>query len=364
MLAMRAQRALSEELLREVHGEFEAGLQAFFARHQERYAYGEWVESLYLDVSEYVARKGKRIRPMLLLGAHGLFAGDGDYAAAPAMRAAIGLELLHTFILIHDDVIDRSERRRGLPTFHKHVEARLGSRAGRERVGQSIALVVGDVVFALAIECVANAGCPEDRRGAVLSQFLALTTETGCGEIQEIALGLRDISRVSANEIRHMYTLKTTRYTVEGPLVLGAMLAGASQEAVQAIRQFAEPVGLAFQISNDLQEFRHFEVSDPMFQSDLLEGKKTLLVREAFERLNECDRSFLQLCLDSPSLGEPSIHKVGELIRKSGAEAVLEEEMRRLFDEARMALDTPALTPEQREGLLFLKDHVRSQASL
>lgn len=355
---------LTAEVMREAHGRFEACLQEFLARHQERYAYGDWVESLYLDVADYVARKGKRIRPMLLLGSHGLFADVSEYLAAPAMRVAVGLELLHTFILIHDDVIDRSERRRGVPTFHKHVEGRLGNRSGRERVGQSIALVVGDVVFALAVECVATAGLSDHRRDTILRQFLSLTTETGCGELQEIALGLRDISRVSSDEIRRMYTLKTTRYTIEGPLVLGAMLAGASDDAVQAIRDFAEPVGLAFQIANDLQEFRHFDVSDPMFQSDLLEGKKTLLVREAFERLNECDKSFLQLCMDSPSLGEPSIHKVGELVRKSGAEAVLEGEVENLFAEARAALDSPALTPAQRDGLLFLKDHVRSQTAL
>lgn len=361
---MNVQCLLTADVMRDAHGRFEAYLHEFFVRHQERYAYGDWVESLYLDVTDYVVRKGKRIRPMLVLGSHGVFADTVDFASPAAMRVAVGLELLHTFILIHDDVIDRSERRRGVPTFHKHVEGRLGSRPGRERVGQSIALVVGDIVFALAVECVATAGLPDHRRETVLRQFLALTTETGCGEIQEIALGLRDVSRVSADEIRRMYTLKTTRYTIEGPLVLGAMLAGASDDAIQAIRDFAEPVGLAFQIANDLQEFRHFDVSDPMFQSDLLEGKKTLLIREAFERLNECDKSFLQLCMDSPSLGEPSIHKVGELVRKSGAEAVLEGEVARLFGEARAALDNPALTSRQREGLLFLKDHVRSQTSL
>lgn len=360
---MKGQVELSRDLLREAQAHFETSLQEFFTCHQERYAFGDWVETLYLDVAEYVARKGKRVRPMLALGAHALFAEKNGAPAVAPLRVAVGLELLHTFILMHDDVIDRSERRRGVPTFHKHVEGRLGNRAGRERIGQSIALVMGDVIYALALESVVTAPLPEGRRDDIIREFLALTTETGCGEIQEITLGLRDISRVAADEIRRMYNLKTTRYTIEGPLVLGAMLGGASDDAIQAIREFAGPVGLAFQIANDLQEFRHFDASDPMFQSDLLEGKKTLLVREAFERLNECDRSFLQLCLDSPSLGEPSIHKVGELIRKSGAETVLEEEIARLFEQARSALDCPSLTPHQRDGLQFLKDHIRSQTA-
>lgn len=347
----------------ETQGRFEAYLHEFLARHQERYAYGDWVECLYLDVAEHVTRKGKRVRPLLFLGSLAAFSENGESLAEPALRIAVGVELLHASILIRDDVIDRSERRWGLPTFQKQVEGRLGRRAGRERAGQNIAMVVGEILHALAIECVAAADFPEERRGLALREFLSLATETCCGMIQETTLGLRDISRVSAEEIRQMYALKTTRYTIEGPLVLGAMLAGASDDTILAIREFSVPVGLAFQIASDLRDFGHFDVSDPLFQSDLLEGKKTLLVREAFERLNECERSFLQLCMDNPSLGEPSIHKVDELIRKSGAVAVLEAEVTRLFGMAREILETPVLTPTQREGLRFLKACVRSQVA-
>src|SRR5271170_4886378 len=124
---------------------FEDFLARFFQENTERYAYGELFEPLYLDMTEFVARRGKRIRPMLLLGSHRVFGGDRPFDDPSLLRAALSLELLHSFILVHDDVIDQSERRRRLPTFHKVVEERLGKTAEAPRVGANVALVVGDI---------------------------------------------------------------------------------------------------------------------------------------------------------------------------------------------------------------------------
>ena len=94
-------------------------------------------EPLYLDITEFVARRGKRIRPMLMLGSYRVFGGEKSFEDHSLLRAALSLELLHSFILIHDDVIDQSERRRRLPTFHKLVEERLGQdRRCRPRRGK------------------------------------------------------------------------------------------------------------------------------------------------------------------------------------------------------------------------------------
>src|SRR5258708_2541079 len=93
---------------------FETFLARFFHENTERYAYGELFEPLYLDMTEFVARRGKRIRPMLFLGAYRIFGGERPFDNYSVLRGALSLELLHAFILIHDDVIDQSERRRGL----------------------------------------------------------------------------------------------------------------------------------------------------------------------------------------------------------------------------------------------------------
>src|ERR1700677_219546 len=119
---------------------FETFLARFFQENAERYAYGELFEPLYLDITEFVGRRGKRIRPMLLLGSYRIFGGTRAVEDKSLLSAALSLELLHSFILIHDDVIDQSERRRHLPTFHKLAEERLGRIDGAARVGENGAL--------------------------------------------------------------------------------------------------------------------------------------------------------------------------------------------------------------------------------
>src|SRR5471030_2589749 len=131
---------------------FENVLARFFEENTERYAYGDLFEPLYLDMTEFVARRGKRIRPLLLLSSYRIFGGDRSFEDTSLLKAALSLELLHSFILIHDDVIDQSERRRRLPTFHKLVEERLGKIDGAARVGGNVAVVVGDILFAMAVD--------------------------------------------------------------------------------------------------------------------------------------------------------------------------------------------------------------------
>src|SRR5471032_3695082 len=148
---------------------FENYLARFFQVNAERYAYGDLFEPLYLDMTEFVTRRGKRIRPMLLLGSYRIFGGERTFEDPSMMRAALSLELLHSFILVHDDVIDQSERRRRLPTFHKLVEERLGKIDGAARVGGNVAVVVGDILFAMAVDTLRSTDFSPGVRDAALS---------------------------------------------------------------------------------------------------------------------------------------------------------------------------------------------------
>ena len=340
---------------------FERFLARFFQENVERYSYGELFEPLYLDMTEFVGRRGKRIRPLLLLSSYRLFRGEKSFDDRSLLQAALSVELLHAFILVHDDVIDQSERRRGLPTLHKLVEERLGRLEGAARIGTNVAVVIGDLLFAMAIDTLRATDFPADRRDAALSRFLHYITETGAGEIHDILLGARDIARVGGEDIARMYTLKTTRYTFEAPLVLGALLAGASDELLQELADLIEPVGLGFQIQNDLIEYQKFKGVDRLRQTDILEGKKTLLLRLAYERLDDLDRSFLQLCLSTRVSNDASVSKIEQLIEKSGAVPELTQRMELLFQRSETALETSSLTPAQRVGLREVIGLVRQQ---
>jgi geranylgeranyl diphosphate synthase type I len=342
--------ALTTELL-EAPASLETYFSQFFLQNAERYGYGEFFEPLYQDLAEFVCRKGKRIRPMLFLLGYRIFEGDRPFTDPQLLRAATSLELLHAFILIHDDVIDRSERRRGLPTFHKLVEERMGKLATRERVGHNVAVVVGDMLFALAMDTMLGSEFEEKKRQAASRRFLRYVTDTGAGEVFDILLGVRDIARVKEEDIALMYTLKTTRYTFEAPLVLGAILAGALDEQVQDLAEIVEPLGLAFQIQNDLIEYSHFDLQDRALQTDLLEGKKTMLLRYTFDRLESLDRSFLQLCLTAAMLNESSIVKIKELIDKSGAVEAIRKKIEELLRQAQERLNRSGLTENQRQGI-------------
>jgi geranylgeranyl diphosphate synthase type I len=347
--------------LQQAQTSFETFLNRFFQENAERYAYGELFEPLYLDMTEFVARRGKRIRPLLMLGSYRIFGGERPFEDTSVLRAALSLELLHSFILIHDDVIDQSERRRLLPTFHKLVEERLGKIDGAARVGENVALVIGDILFAMAFDTLRSTDFPPAVRDAAMSHFLRYISDTGAGEVYDILMGTRDIARVAEADISRMYTLKTTRYTFEAPLVLGALLAGAGEDQLHELADLIEPVGLAFQIQNDLIEYQQFKGIDRLRQTDILEGKKTLLLRAAYDNLIDVDRSFLQLCLSTRTSNDASVSKIEQLIDKSGAVGLLTQKMEALFQKAESALEASSFTIAQRDGLREAFALVRQQ---
>jgi len=337
-------------------------IQEYFASERARFPQGDWFDPVYFDLAEYVGRKGKRIRPLILLLAYRALGGTRSFDDPGLLRCATALELLHTFVLIHDDVIDRSETRRGLPTYHRLAAQRAGAFEDESaRTGETIAIVMGDVVYAMAIRALSGIEAPAGVRQQLMDHFLDATIDTGAGEIEDILFGVRDVAQVSAGDIERMYHHKTTRYTFEAPCVMGALLAGASPEKIQALASAMRPLGLAFQIQNDLLECRFRDASDLAASADLLEGKKTMVIRAAYDRLDDIDRSFLQLCLGSARRTSSTLAKLRDLILKSGAIEAMQERAGTLFAEAASALDHPAFSPEESRALAAAVGLIRSR---
>ena len=291
-----------------------------------------------------------------------MFAREGS-EKRDLLAAAVSLELLHAFILIHDDIIDRSETRRGLPTLHRAIEGRLPSFTDRHRAGSNLALVLGDVLFALAqrslLESTVAPPATVARLGSLL---LGCMVETGFGEAADILYGTRDVAKVGVADIEQMYLLKTTRYTIESPLAMAAVLHGADDDNLETLARVARPAGLAFQVQNDLVEFARFEKSDAEVPADILEGKKTLLMRTAFDLLNETDRGMLQLCFTACGPSEGTVSRVRDLIAKSGAVRVLSRRMDELFAQADAEILRSRFAPVVQERLLGLIRLVRGVA--
>ncbi|MES2309743.1 MAG: polyprenyl synthetase family protein [Verrucomicrobiota bacterium] len=315
-------------------------------------------QDLFEDMCEYILRKGKRIRPLLFLIAYKAFGGDRPLNHPSLLRSAIALELLHAFILIHDDIIDLSDRRRGLPTFHRLIERHLRERADRPRIAQGLAMVAGDILFSMASEAMQQSDLSNHHQYVAVQHFQRYVTETGIGEIYDIILGDRRLSQIHPEDVTQMYTLKTTRYTFEAPFVLGALNAGVEDRRIQEISRICEPLGLAFQMMNDLGEF----TLEDGFQSDLIDAKKTMLLLEAFQGLNPMEQNFLEMCVDR--IDQPnSLQKIRDLIEQSGALQRLNERMNQSFKESEARLKQSSLDRVQQSGLQEAIEWVRQVAT-
>jgi geranylgeranyl diphosphate synthase type I len=185
---------------------------------------------------------GKRVRPVLcVLGARAARADGGSLGTSAAVvRAAAALELLHTFALIHDDVMDGSPTRRGVETTH--VRFATGDLA--DRTGVAVAVLVGDLAAVLAEQLLRTCGGSGRALATALERFDRMRLEMAAGQFLDVVGGARDGETVAA--------LKTSSYTVEGPILVGTALVGAGPAVEGPLRVFGRHLGEAFQVRDDL----------------------------------------------------------------------------------------------------------------
>ncbi len=227
-----------------IRGRVEEVLRGFLeGQRAEVAAVDEGAVLLIDELVRVVGAGGKRIRPTFCYW--GYRAADGADGES-IVRAAAALELLHTFALIHDDVMDASETRRGVPTSHVYLAAehrRRGLPGAADRFGLSSAVLVGDVATVLADRLLRDSGFPPEELSAALRRYDRMRLEMAAGQFLDLE-GTADLRRIAS--------LKTGSYTVEGPLQVGATLAGGSLEVMASLSRYGAPLGQAFQLRDDL----------------------------------------------------------------------------------------------------------------
>ncbi|MGE9290445.1 MAG: polyprenyl synthetase family protein, partial [Puniceicoccales bacterium] len=288
-------------------------------RLQERAGYSCLIDHLSAELSH----EGKHLRPALTLASHFVFSG-GSTPNRECLAAAHALEVFHSFVLIHDDVIDGSARRRNRPTLQRRIEKDLG--VSRATAGH-LAIVLGDILFGYAIHLLSSPDLDHDLIGP-LQQYLATVTEnTGLGEAQELTFLEKPLQEVSLAEIEQVYFLKTTRYTIEAPLWLGARSAGISADELTPLTEFARPIGLGFQMENDLHEanlpLEEFERLAYDFQT----GVKTLFLRRLYDDLSPEKQNLLVATLDNCQADRSALTQLYELIHSTDTLATMQNEV-------------------------------------
>lgn len=244
---------------------------------------------------------GKRLRAAFMY--YGYMAAGGT-ETEKMLRTSMSVELIHAFLLVHDDIIDRDDIRHGVPTLHKRY-ADFGKRFFPERdiehFGNSIAMIIGDMLYSFGNDILFRADFPKERVFAALSRLQNVVSFTVVGQARDIYMEYK--REASEEEILLMYRNKTAKYTVEGPLHLGAILAGADDTLLTKLSAYALPLGIAFQIQDDiLGIFGSAKQIGKPVGSDIEEGKLTLLVARALKNGTKEERRRLQEILTRGSL--------------------------------------------------------------
>ena len=289
-------------------------------------------ERLYRPVGYVLSLGGKRLRPVLLLLAYNLYRDSVE----EALPVALGIETYHNYTLLHDDLMDRAEVRRGKPCVHKVWD-------------ENTAILSGDFMLVQAYERVAQ--CPAGK----LAQVMALFTRTAIeiDEGQQYDMDFEQRLDVSEGEYIEMIRLKTS-VLLACALRMGAMLADAPEADCEALYRFGEKVGLAFQLQDDyLDVYGDFKTFGKRIGGDILCNKKTYMLINALLKATPAQREELERWLQATDYDEEEkIREVTRLYTEIGVDRIATSRMNDFYREAEEWLDRVAL-PEERKRILW-----------
>ena len=293
---------------------------------------------------------GKRLRPAF---AYWGWRGAGGRDSDEIVTAVSALEWVQACALIHDDVMDGSDTRRGQPAMHRRFATLhrgsdwLGDADG---FGTAMAILLGDVCLIWADEVLNTSGLPTEALLRGQPVYDEMRTEIMAGQYLDVLGQVTGDDSVA--DAMTVVRYKSAKYTVERPLHLGAALAGGPPELMAAYSEYGLPVGEAFQLRDDvLGVFGDPAETGKPAGDDLREGKRTVLVAKTLERATAAQTAHMRQHLGDPELDDAGIAELREVIAASGALAETEKLIAELTDRALAALDVDCLDPESADVL-------------
>jgi geranylgeranyl diphosphate synthase, type I len=344
-------------------------LQAWLTRKRE--AAGGFREAAELidGVGQLVLQGGKRLRPALVYYTYRACGGPSD---AQVLPLALATELLHTYLLIHDDIMDHAEVRRGQPAAHvrfRQAHEARGFHGDAQDFGRSVAILLGDLAHTWAVELVTGVILEGGRRARELGHcFSSMSEEVIGGQYLELLVAQRRGAQVSAQasaqvsidreqELLRVLRLKSGCYTAERPIQLGALLAGAEEIAFDGLSHYGTAVGEAFQLQDDLLGmFGDAGTVGKPVGEDLREGKFTFLIHHALAAATPEQRQALEAALGNPGLTAAEVARAQRILEETGARARVTGMVAERLRSARAALDGVSFGPgPAHEGQLFFE---------
>ncbi len=305
----------------------------------------------FMSLEDLVFSGGKRLRPAFFYWAH--VGAGGDPNSAEATNIAAAIEMLHAFALAHDDVMDRSEERRGEPSIWQrfaNLHSEHAWQGNPVHFGEAVAILVGDLAHVLADKLM------EHTSPTVSQLWEELRVEVNIGQYLDVLSGAT--GKFDQSSARKILEYKTGRYSVQRPLQLGAALAGQYDEFSKPFTTFGQPVGVVFQLRDDiLGVFGNSDQTGKPTGDDLREGKPTPLMAEAFARASEQQKNILSK-IGSRDLSDEDIFDIQEVVEETGAKDAIEKEIQDLTGMALTTLSSMTLEGNASEALSELAHFV------
>ncbi|MHA2353068.1 MAG: polyprenyl synthetase family protein [Candidatus Thorarchaeota archaeon] len=319
---------------------------------------GPWHKQYYSNVKEYIMRGGKRLRPVLVI--LGYKAVKGETVPNNLYEAAICVEILHNGSLLHDDLIDHDETRRGGKTFHATYRDLYFDRTKDERAsfdhGMTMAILGGDSLINMGAGAITAANLDPDVSAYVHHLYEFSFQNLVDGVLLEMNMMTDDTA--TSETYLTMVRMKTA-VLFDRSLMMGAAVAKATESQLEALGEFGIKVGQAFQMQDDiLGSFGDEEKLGKSASGDIREAKKTMLVFEAYAKADAKQREELDSLLGKSDITDQEIERVRELFRETGSLDATQKIMIDLLTTGQKALDKakPVLDKKYKEFLIGLSD--------
>ena len=345
------------DLLDRLREKLDRELAAWLAGKRQAAAGWREMSELIDGVGQLTTQGGKRLRPALVYYTYRACGGPSDEEALPL---ALACELLHSYLLIHDDIMDHAEVRRGQPAAHvrfRQAHQQRGFHGDPQDFGRSVAILLGDLAHTWAVELFTGLDLDGERRKRLARCFSAMSEEVIGGQYLELLVAQR---RGGEEELLKVLRLKSGCYTAERPIQLGALLAGAPDEVVTGLSRYGAAIGEAFQLQDDLLGmFGDARTVGKPVGEDLREGKFTFLIHHALAAATPEQRRILDDALGNPRLDAAEVARACRILEETGARAKVTAMVAERLRAAHGALEELAAAPEgfalQPEGRLFLE---------
>ncbi len=300
------------------------------------------------ELKNFTLNGGKRLRPILMITSYNIFKEIDE----KIIKASISIEMAQSFLLIHDDIMDNSDLRRGKLSFHKAIEKTVKDK----KIAENIAISAGDLVDTFSHEALLKSGFEINNLLKADYEFSKVIEDTGKGQILDIYSSIDN--NYSEEKLFKLHYLKTARYTIEGPVLIGAYLSG-DNKYINNLKNFGINAGITFQLYDDvLGIFGDENKTGKSIKSDVNEGKKTLLIIKAYENSDNNDRNFIDKAIKNGNINDDDFNKLKNIIKNSGSYDYSMKKINELTLNAKKELKNINGNNEAIDMLNFLLDYI------